>query len=412
MMADDSDIIGELPICGKQSFVLIMTQNNVSLYLHIPFCRTICTYCAFNTYVGLDDQIAPFVAALAQEIRWLADHGPDMHVGTIYFGGGTPSLLLPEHYELLFQTLYEKFMIEPDAEISLEANPNDLNRDYLTALRGIGFNRISIGMQSAQPTELELFHRRHDVPMVASAVEAARGAGFDNLNLDLIFGIPNQTMAGWQETLDHALALKPQHFSLYGLELKGGTALTKDVKAGLLPTPDDDLAADMYEWATSRLPEMGFQQYEISNWCLPGYEARHNLQYWRNLPYAGLGPGAHGYLGGARTIVMRSPERYIQAMQTSPAKAEVFPRTPAISKLIAVNAQEEMSETIMMGLRLTREGIERDVFQSRFGIDFVEKNQAAVDRFVRRGLLHVDDTRVRLTEQGRFVSNAIIRDLM
>src|SRR5690606_30273879 len=226
----------------------------------------------------------------------------------------------------------------------------DLNLPYLTGLREVGFNRISIGMQSAQPTELELFHRRHDVPMVAAAVEAAREAGFDNLNLDLIFGIPNQTMVNWQETLEYAIGLGPQHFSLYGLELKGGTALTKDVKAGLLPTPDDDLAADMYEYASIRLPAAGLQQYEISNWCVPGYEAKHNLQYWHNLPYAGLGPGAHGYVGGARTIVMRSPQRYIQAMQTAPSKAAVFPRTPATSKIIPVDAKTEMSETIMMGL--------------------------------------------------------------
>jgi oxygen-independent coproporphyrinogen-3 oxidase len=389
-----------------------MTKHNTSLYLHIPFCRTICTYCAFNTYAGMDDQITPFVRALAQEIRWLAAHGPEMQVGTIYFGGGTPSLLTPEHYAELFATLYESYAIEPNAEISLEANPNDLNLSYLTALREVGFNRISIGMQSAQPTELELFHRRHDVPMVAAAVEAARAAGFDNLNLDLIFGIPNQTMASWQETLEYAIGLGPQHFSLYGLELKGGTALTKDVKAGLLPTPDDDLAADMYEYASTRLPEAGLQQYEISNWCEPGYEARHNLQYWHNLPYAGLGPGAHGYIGGARTIVMRSPERYIQAMQTSPAKAEVFPRTPAISKITPVDREAEMSETIMMGLRLTQEGIKRDVFQERFGVDFVTLHQPVIDKFVRRGLLHVDDQQVRLTEQGRFVSNAILRELV
>jgi oxygen-independent coproporphyrinogen III oxidase len=389
-----------------------MTKHNTSLYLHIPFCRTICTYCAFNTYAGMDDQITPFVRALAQEIRWLAAHGPEMQVGTIYFGGGTPSLLTPEHYAELFATLYESYAIEPNAEISLEANPNDLNLSYLTALREVGFNRISIGMQSAQPTELELFHRRHDVPMVAAAVEAARAARFDNLNLDLIFGIPNQTMASWQETLEYAIGLGPQHFSLYGLELKGGTALTKDVKAGLLPTPDDDLAADMYEYASTRLPEAGLQQYEISNWCEPGYEARHNLQYWHNLPYAGLGPGAHGYIGGARTIVMRSPERYIQAMQTSPAKAEVFPRTPAISKITPVDREAEMSETIMMGLRLTQEGIKRDVFQERFGVDFVTLHQPVIDKFVRRGLLHVDDQQVRLTEQGRFVSNAILRELV
>jgi len=389
-----------------------MTINTTSLYLHIPFCRTICTYCAFNTYAGMDDQITPFVTALAQEIRWLAKHAPETQVGTIYFGGGTPSLLTPEHYAELFATLYDSFTIETDAEISLEANPNDLNHPYLTALREVGFNRISIGMQSAQPTELELFHRRHDVPMVASAVKDARAAGFDNLNLDLIFGIPNQTMDSWQETLEYAIGLGPQHFSLYGLELKGGTALTKDVKAGLLPTPDDDLSADMYEYASIRLPQAGLQQYEISNWCVPGYEARHNLQYWHNLPYAGLGPGAHGYVGGARTIVMRSPERYIQAMQTAPSKAAIFPCTPATSKIIPVDSKTEMSETIMMGLRLTQEGIIRAVFQERFGVDLVTMHQAAIDKFVRRGLLHVDTQRVRLTEQGRFVSNAILRELV
>lgn len=389
----------------------MFTGMPLSLYLHIPFCRTLCTYCAFNTYAGMEASIEPFIAALIEEIRCLGESQPGLRVGTIFFGGGTPSLIMVEQYQRLFAAIHAIFDVAADAEISLEANPNDLSANYLAGLRQTGFNRLSIGMQSANPAELRLFNRRHDVQMVINAVEMARTTGFDNLNLDLIYGIPYQTLADWHNTLSLATALRPDHISLYGLELKGGTPLTQDVKTGKLPSPDDDLAADMYDLATTMLATAGLAQYEISNWSKPGKQARHNLQYWRNLPYAGLGPGAHGYAGGLRYTVMRLPQRYMAAMQKSDKKYP-FPRTPATAKAVRVSRETEIAETIMMGLRLTREGIQREVFKTRFGVDMLELHRPTIEKFVRHGMLYVDDTVIRLTEKARLVSNGVIRELI
>jgi oxygen-independent coproporphyrinogen III oxidase len=397
-------IISSSPIVNRNS--------SLSLYLHIPFCRTMCTYCAFNTFTGMDDFIPTFVDALTQEIQVLAASQPGLQVGTIFFGGGTPSLITPIQYTQLFAAIHSGFDVAPDAEISLEANPNDLSAEYLGALREVGFNRLSIGMQSANPAELAMFNRRHDVQMVVDAMAFARQSDFNNISLDLIYGNPNQTLADWERTLRLALDLKPTHISLYGLELKGGTPMTKDVKMGRLPTPDDDLAADMYDMATERLNASGLEQYEISNWSLPGLQARHNLQYWHNLPYAGLGPGAHGYAGGMRYNVIRLPERYVQAMQTKRDKPYIFPRTPATAKAVRVNRETEISETIMMGLRLTQAGMSRAVFRERFGVDLYDLHRATIDKFIGYGMLYVDDEVVRLTQQGRFVSNAVIRELI
>lgn len=388
------------------------TSQSLSLYLHIPFCRTMCSYCAFNTYTDLDTLIPDFVEALVREIEYVSAQKANYSVGTIYFGGGTPSMLTPAQYTRLFAALKRAFLIQDNAEISLEANPDDLSAAYLQELKAIGFNRISIGMQSANSNELKLFNRRHDSMTVQQAVAAARSATFDNLSLDLIFGSPIQTLDLWRKTLQSAIELEPDHISAYNMILKGGTALTNMVDTGQLPTPDDDLAADMYDLLTEMLDGAGYQQYEITNWSREGYESRHNLQYWRYWPYLGLGPGAHGFANGRRTIVKRSPQRYIEAMQTVPKTELPFPVTPATAQVTAIDKVEEMSETIMMSLRMTQEGIQREAFQARFGIDLLEHQRETIERFVGYGVLYYDANVIRLTEQGRFVSNAIIRELI
>ncbi len=390
----------------------MISNDSISLYGHIPFCRTLCSYCAFNTYAGMDDIIPEFVNAFIQELTYPALNHPPIPVHTIFFGGGTPSLLTPEQYQQIFAAVRQYYAVAPDAEISLEANPNDLSLEYLAGLHAAGFNRLSIGMQSAIEQELQLYQRRHDSAMVATAVTMAKAAGFQNISLDLIYGTPYQTLSDWETTLDAAIAYQPQHISLYGLELKGGTPLTKDVKMGKLPQPDDDLAANMYDMATEKLAQAGFEQYEISNWCLPGFEAQHNLQYWHNLPYLGFGPGAHGYAGGFRTIVMRLPQRYIAALQNEHEKQMLFPRTPSLSKITRVTREAEIAETIMMGLRLTKEGIQRTAFQTRFEVDMLELHRPTIEKFVNYGLLEVTPNLIRLTQAGRLVSNAVIREMI
>lgn len=383
-------------------------SDSLSLYLHIPFCSTKCTYCAFNTYINLEHLIDDFVAALGREVEIV---GKGQTVGTIFFGGGTPSLLTPEQFTRILDTIRRSFSLNPDAEISLEANPSDLSRDYLAALRRIGFNRISIGMQTANANELTLFNRRHDNDAVARAVFAARGAGFDNLNLDLIYGFPHQTMESWKTTLQQALLLKPEHLSLYALGLEEGTAMNAWVKGGRLPAPDDDLAADMYERASALLAEHGYEQYEISNWSLSGRQCRHNLQYWLNLPYVGFGPGAHGFANGVRYSVLLSPQKYIRAMREATDSYE-FPYSPATDSATVVSRDAEIAETLIMGLRLTQRGIQRPEFVRRFGVDLLDLHGGAIRRYAEHGLLNVSAERVRLTEQGRLLSNMIFRELV
>lgn len=387
-----------------------MDNQTLSIYLHIPFCKVMCSYCAFNTYTGMESIIAPFVEALSKEIRYVG-HGTEMPVGSIFFGGGTPSMISIPQYQQLFAALHESFTILPDAEITIESNPNDLSRDYLSGLRAVGINRLSIGMQTSNPEELKLFNRQHDTQTVIDAVKTAQAVGFDNISLDLIFGIPNQSLESWRETLNQAIALNIQNISAYNLILEGNTPLKDAVDAGQIPSPDDDLDADMYDLLTEMLAEADFEQYEISNWAKAGYESRHNLQYWRNWPYLGLGAGAHGFANGVRYIVTRYPKRYIDAMNEGQEGLE-YPRTPAVTKATVVDRKNDMAETILMGLRMTQEGILRDSFKARFGVDIAEIHAEAIEKHIGYGLLELNEERLRLTQAGRLLSNAVIRDLI
>jgi oxygen-independent coproporphyrinogen-3 oxidase len=387
-----------------------MDSQTLSLYLHIPFCKVMCSYCAFNTYTGMENIIVPYVDALSKEIRY-AGRGNKMPVGSIFFGGGTPSMISVAQYQSLFDALHESFSILNNAEITIESNPNDLNHDYLAGLRSIDINRLSIGMQSSNPQELKLFNRQHDTQTVIDAVKTAQSVGFDNISLDLIFGIPSQSLDSWRETLNQAIALNIQNISAYNLILEGNTPLKDAVDAGEVPSPDDDLDADMYNLMTDMLAEADFKQYEISNWAKAGYASQHNIQYWRNWDYLGLGAGAHGFAKGVRYIVSRYPQRYIDSMNRKTEDLE-FPRTPAVTKATVVDRENDMAETILMGLRMTEEGIPRERFKARFGEDIVELHQEAIEKHVGYGLLHVDDERIRFTQAGRLLSNAVIRDLI
>lgn len=383
----------------------------LSLYAHIPFCHTKCTYCAFNTYTNLDHLIDPFITALACEIRIVGQSKPTQLLHTIYIGGGTPSLLNQKQLVAILDSVSAHFELLPSAEISMEANPGDATQNYLTNVKATGINRLSIGMQSANARELELFARRHDLGAVISAVKAARASDFENISLDLIYGIPDQSLADWRHSLGSVLALEPEHISLYALGLEDGTPLQAWVAAGRVAQPDDDMAADMYDLASDLLGVAGYEQYEISNWSKPGYECQHNLQYWRNLPYPGVGPGAHGYAGGVRYSTILSPQRYIKAINEAHQQF-VFPHTPATDQFTVVGRETEVAETLITGLRLTREGIQRKKFVERFGIDLLDLYQSTIEHFVSHGLLYVDDSVVRVTQRGRLLCNMIFRELV
>ncbi|UYN91151.1 MAG: radical SAM family heme chaperone HemW [Anaerolineales bacterium] len=397
-------------------------MHSTSLYLHIPFCRHRCGYCDFNTYAGLDNLIPAYTDALIAEAEWLAAAaGERLPVHTIFLGGGTPSLLPLEGMQRLLQALHTAYDVAADAEISLEANPGTLSPEYLAGLRAAGFNRISLGVQSASPHELLVLEREHDFSDVVNSVKWARQAGFENLNLDWIFGLPGQSLASWQRNLELAIGLAPEHLSLYALSIEHGTPFKELDTRGLLALPDGDAAAEMYELADSMLGGAGFVQYEISNWAKPGADGqplacRHNLQYWRNLPYAGLGAGAHGFLAGDRTANVLAPAAYIkrmrEAVQAGGAKAAQLPRTPATASAEPVDAQREMGETMMMGLRLVREGVSQAGFAERFGSTLEQAYGRSIRALQQRGLLEIAAGALRLTQQGRLLGNQVFMEFV
>jgi len=410
-----------------------------SIYLHIPFCTHRCAYCDFNTYAGLEAFIPAYVRALCREIEISTESASELlSAHTIFFGGGTPSLLPASDLETILSTLAGCFRLTSDVEITLEANPGTLSPEYLRLIRHMGVNRLSLGVQSAHAEELHQLERQHDFGDVIQSVRWARKAGFENINLDLIFGIPYQSLESWQRTLKLAIGLQPEHLSLYALTLEHGTPMQRWVQRGLMDEPDADLAAEMYEWADEFLAQAGFQQYEISNWARRESDGRilacrHNQQYWRCLPYLGYGAGAHGYAGGFRIANVLSPGVYIERLLSQPViendvlGAELsrpishggekpsFPRTPATIQVESIDRLKEMSEVMFMGLRLTSEGILRSDFLMRFGQEVREVYGVQIGRLVTVGLLEWVDQqgeRLRLTQRGRLLGNQVFLEFV
>jgi oxygen-independent coproporphyrinogen-3 oxidase len=385
-----------------------------SLYVHIPFCNHRCGYCDFNTYAGLGSLLPPYVEALAKEIREVGTQGEKPGLHTVFFGGGTPSLLKVAQARQLLTAIRDSFTLQDDAEITLEANPGGLTERYLAQLLALGINRVSLGVQSVHSAELAVLEREHGIETVVASVRAARAAGFVNLSLDLIFGIPGQTLTTWEHTLTRVLELEPDHLSLYALTLEHGTPLRREVRAGRVATPDDDLAAEMYEQASLRLAAIGFAQYEISNWArraagpeLWRYASRHNLQYWRNLQYFGLGAGAHGHVNGRRYSNVLAPATYIRRMETGTPHS--WPLSRAMARSETLSNDEAMRQSMWLGLRLTDEGVPVEVFRRRFGISPKDRFGREIEELLAHGLIEqaVEPDRLRLTGRGRLLANQV-----
>jgi len=387
-------------------------QQPYSLYIHIPFCRRRCGYCDFNTYAGMEPWIDDYITALCQEMETVAGAaGEILPVGTIFWGGGTPSLLSVAQISRVHDVLRGHFCLQSDVEVTLEANPGTVSSSWLAELHQMGFNRLSFGMQSANPAELRLLDRMHTPGDVPRAVSWAREAGFENLNLDLIYGLPNQRLSDWRQTLLAALDYEPEHLSLYALTIEPGTPLAAQVEAGRVNRPDDDLAADMMDLADDLLAAAGFVQYEISNFARGLTRAcRHNLQYWRNLPYLGFGAGAHGSAAHWRMANLAPIPAYIGAL-TSPAGELQFPFSPANAERNAIDRWTEIQETLMVGLRLTHEGVAAAGFRQRFGVDLTTLFGAIIDRLQTLGLLEWADLDtgqvLRLSPAGRLLGNQV-----
>jgi oxygen-independent coproporphyrinogen III oxidase len=408
-------------------FMLSYTHmEKFSLYLHVPFCRHRCSYCDFNTFAGQERQIPAYVDALCREIRQVsagAPGGQRLPVHTLFFGGGTPSLLSVDQIRAILETARSCFDVSEAAEITIEANPGTVNLAYLQSLRKTGVNRLSFGMQSAHPDDLRLLERQHDFFDVVQAVRWARQAGFDNLSLDLIFGLPGQSLERWQDTVDRAVGMDPDHLSLYALTIEHGTPLQKRWARGQIPLVDDDLAADMYEYAMQRLPDIGYAQHEISNWARPDgngglKSCLHNLQYWYNLPYLGVGPGAHGFVPGwamasdtgCRTMNVGGIKPFIERCNGD-ITAE-FPAGPATRRRIPVDRRTEMQETMMVGLRLVLEGVSAEAFEARFGEPLTDVFGKEIEGLLRQGLLEWTDDHLRLTPRGRMLGNRVFSEFV
>ena len=361
-----------------------LPDNRLAVYFHIPFCRTRCTYCAFNTYTGQSERIAPYMHALQCEMHHVIGCSNHIKIDSIYLGGGTPSLVPVAEIAAVLDTCADVFTIAPEIEITLEANPGTVDQTYLRELQLAGINRLSIGMQSANTSELRLFGRRHYVDDVRWTADRARAVGINNISLDLIYGIPRQTLAMWRYSLDTAIKMAPNHLSLYSLGIEEATPMQRRIAHRELPQPNPDLAADMYEWASDRLSAAGFEQYEISNWAQPGFACRHNVHVWRNLPYLGLGAGAHGYAAQTRYANVCLPATYIERIlsQQSPLP---FPLSAAAEEVEHIDERNAMAETMILGMRLVGEGVSLNAFRARFGVDLWTVYGAQLDRRSRWG---------------------------
>ncbi|HEU0074898.1 MAG TPA: radical SAM family heme chaperone HemW [Dehalococcoidia bacterium] len=390
-----------------------MTQTNpFALYTHIPFCTAKCTYCDFNSYAGQDSLMAPYAQAVAKEASLWSGHLEGRRAETVFFGGGTPSLLPLPEMQVIVGALRERFEIAPEAEITLEANPGTVDAAHLAGLRRLGFNRISFGVQSFHDDELRTLERIYDADEVGQAYAWARDAGFENINLDLIYGLAGQTLEGWRVNLERALSMAPEHLSLYALTLEDGTPLTRDVNRGRSLGPDLDLQADMFEWTVGRMERSGYLHYEVSNWARPGRECQHNLFYWRNGDWLGLGAGAHSHLLEQRFAGAASPSRYIALIGESEiSEGDPLENMRQIGMREAADPAREMSETAFLALRL-REGLDIAAFESRFGVDFERVFGEALRETRSLGLTEVRDGRLRLRDEAILLGDeAFIRFL-
>ncbi|MEE2701158.1 MAG: radical SAM family heme chaperone HemW [Chloroflexota bacterium] len=393
-------------------------SRGISLYIHIPFCETKCPYCDFNTYSGIEHMMSEYVDALIFEIdQWgkaLAREGTRQSINTVFFGGGTPSYLDGDQIARIMDVVTSQFRLSDEAEITLESNPGDITANRVTKWVNAQINRLSIGAQSFNNDLLQFLGRRHDAEGIRKGYDLARAGGITNINLDLMFGLPYQTLAQWHETLKQVISMQPEHISMYCLTLEEGTPLNTWVSQGHVPDPDPDLAADMYILANDLANTAGYHRYEISNWALQDKASRHNLTYWRNQPYIGIGPGAHSYFSGYRFANIRSPRQYIQRINKYVGNSvyswnlDDLHRQGVLEYLEAIDIPLQMSETMMMGLRLA-EGVANISFETRFGIGLRAIYDQQIHELEALELLEWDDEILRLTDRGWLLGNEVFQ---
>lgn len=393
-------------------------MKRAGIYIHIPFCRSRCSYCDFATGAYEGQLAERYVSALTTEISTF-NFAPatnshdaatgDVHanpsrarvvsdVDTIYFGGGTPSLLTPAQVERILRAVRERFRVADGAEVTLEMNPGTVTLESVEAFRACGVNRASFGLQTFDDEQLRRLGRTHTADDARRTLSVLREAGFDNVSFDLIAGLPGQTLEQWARNMDDALALRPAHLSLYLLEVHEGTPLAVQLREGRWPLPDPDVAAEMYQLLIERTRAAGYEHYEISNFCLAGREARHNLKYWTNAPYYGFGSSAHSYDGARlRWSNERDAARYVELMSA---------RGTAIVETNELSVRDAGAEALFLGLRLMR-GVDLKAHRELFQVDVQSEYAADLSRFREADLIEINGDLLRLTRSGVLLSNEV-----
>jgi oxygen-independent coproporphyrinogen-3 oxidase len=370
------------------------------IYIHVPFCKTRCIYCDFYTRTDISPRHS-YISALCEEIKLRGNYIAGEDIKTIYFGGGTPSLLSYDDFNRVFDAVYNEFRIQPDVEITMEANPDDLTPRYMETLRKLSFNRLSIGIQSFDDEELKFLKRRHSAAKAIEAVRLCKSSGYDNISIDLMYGLPRQTMDIWGNNLNTAIELDIQHISSYHLIYEQGTRLYRLFKAGDVIPVDEDLSADMFSVMIDRLASAGFEHYEISNFARNGLYSRHNSSYWLGDKYLGLGSAAHSYDGQNRAWNVASISKYIEGIGEGSPDLEVeYP-----------GENTRYNDFILTGMR-TKWGVNLSELESRFGAQMKSFCLKNARKYIDQGFLSLDNETLKLTRKGIFISDGIMSDLM
>lgn len=379
-----------------------MGNEDLGIYIHIPFCQSKCLYCDFPSYAGQEEKMEAYFRALLREIDIQSNYISKKKIRSIYIGGGTPTYFRTSYIGKILDRCYSQFTISGEEEITIEANPGTLDREKLIALKGFGINRLSVGLQAWQLKHLKALGRTHDSNRVKSEIESAREVGFENISVDLMFGLPSQTIYDWVETLEKVCSLETDHISAYSLIIEEETPLYEMVRRGEHSPIDESLERHMYREGVSILEGNGFEQYEISNFAKRGYRSIHNLIYWENGNYIGFGCGAHSNTDNIRRYNYRGIDDYILAMDSC--------RNP-VEHRECIDLDIERFETIMMGLRLI-DGIDKNRFLHRFGkpIDFYYRD--TISKLKGDGLLGEDEKSIYVTSRGMDIHNTVILEFL
>lgn len=373
-----------------------------AVYIHIPFCNRICPYCDFTKYVLRGQPVKEYLFALRKEMEVMVATNPPQQINTIFVGGGTPSTLTPEQMGHLFDSITSIFPLAENIEFTMEVNPECINEEKLKVMKAGGVNRLSFGVQTFDPTLLKKLGRLHTKEHVFSAIRQAKEVGFTNLSIDLMFGLPEQSLASLEKTLELAFSLPVTHFSTYSLQVEEGTHFYRLDQKGKLSLPTEDEEVRMFELIIRGMEKHGFYQYEISNFAINGFESKHNLTYWRNEEYYGVGVGAHGYVRGVRYANVSLLDQYMEWVNESGLAQETRHK---------VTRQEAMEEQMMLGLR-TKQGVHKEVFLEKFGVELESVYGRQLKDLLTSGLLETDGSRYYLSKKGMFLGNEVFAQFL